>query len=127
MNFIIGILTFILIFTILYNYVSVSMSNTSKNSISNSQTNNQSNNQNNNQSNNILNLNLNSNQNPIQNQNYYVPIPSPIQSNAPKALNNKINLNTQTYDYSKNFYVATDQKPIVQYNPPTNYRQMFFV
>ncbi len=125
MNFIIGILTFILIFTILFNYVSVSMSNTSKNSISNSQTNNQNNNQSNNQSNNIL--NLNSNQNPIQNQNYYVPIPTPVQSNAPKALNNKINLNTQTYDYSKNFYVATDQKPIVQYNPPTNYRQMFFV
>jgi len=31
--------------------------------------------------------------------------PSPVLSRAPSALNNKINLENQTYDYSKYFYV----------------------
>ena len=41
----------------------------------------------------------------MQNNNTSPQLPSPMLSKEPSALNNKVNLNAQTYDYNKYFYV----------------------
>lgn len=82
MDFLIGILLIIVIILILINFTSISMSNTKGGTCSN-----------NNMSTSIF------------GGNQYGPgIPSPMLSKEPSALNNKLNLNAQTYDYDYNKY-----------------------
>jgi len=78
MDFIIGILLVIVIILILINFTSISMSDT------------------------INSGTCNSNNYNYTNQNN---IPSPMLSKDSTALNNKINLNVQTYDYNKYFFM----------------------
>ena len=82
MDFLIGILLIIIVMLILYNFSSVSMSNTKPNGSCNS--------------------NPDTTQYNMNNQ--YSNIPSPILSKSPSALNNKVNLNAQAYDYNKYFF-----------------------
>ena len=97
MEFLIGILVFILLFFALFNYVSISMTNTVKTANTEYTTNNT-----------IFSINKNQYQSPYQtpNQTLY-KTPSPVQSNPPKALNSKINLNSQTYDYNQYFFLPS--------------------
>ena len=76
MDFLIGILLIIIVMLILYNFSSISMSNTQSNGTCSSNT----------------------------NTTQYNNIPSPILSKSPSALNNKVNLNAQAYDYKKHFF-----------------------
>ena len=85
MDFIVGILLIIIIILILFNFTSISMSDTKANGSCS-------------RNNNSSSTNINKY---LQNTN----IPSPMLSNPPSALNNKINLNNQTYDYSKYFFM----------------------
>ena len=89
MDFIVGILLMIIIILILINFTSISMSDTKANATC-------SRNSSSSSSNSSTNINKY-----LQNTN----IPSPMLSNPPSALNNKINLNNQTYDYSKYFFM----------------------
>ena len=74
----------IIIILILYNFASVSI--TSNNTYGSKSYNN---------------INATTTQyNSIQN-----PLPSPVLSKSPSALNNKVNLNAQAYDYKKYFFV----------------------
>jgi hypothetical protein len=77
MDFLIGILLIIIVMLILYNFSSVSMSNTKSNGTCSNNT--------------------------VTTQ--YNIIPSPILSKSPSALNNKVNLNAQAYDYNKYFFI----------------------
>ena len=79
MDFIVGILIVFIIILILINFSSVSISDTKGNTCSR-----------NNLS--LGNMNINS-------------IPSPMLSKEPSALNNKLKLNDQTYDYNKYFFL----------------------
>jgi hypothetical protein len=93
MDFIVGILVVIIIILILINFTSVSVTdNEGKTSNSLFLTNK------------IINQNqMNQNQ---MNQNInQCNIPSPVLSKEPTVLNNKLNLNAQTYDYNKYFYL----------------------
>ena len=93
---------FIIIILILINFTSITLSDSKGGSCSSNSANSSNSN---NIFGNIFSTNQKQNQYPIQhqNQNYYIP--SPVQSNAPSALNKKINLNNQTYDYSKYFFI----------------------
>jgi len=99
MDFVFGILMFIVIILILINFTSITLSDTKGGSC----------NPNSNNSNSIFgnifstNQYQNPNLNQYNNPNYYIP--SPVQSNAPSALNKKINLNNQTYDYNQHFFI----------------------
>lgn len=97
MDFLIGILVIVIIILILINFASISVSD-------NSNINNYSKNgyNTNFMSPFLLNNNMN-NYNVMKNSSYNIP--SPVLANAPSALNNKIKLNDQTYDYSKYFYM----------------------
>ena len=85
MDFVVGILLMIIIILILYNFASVSISSNNTNSSKNSN------------SNRNTNINTNATQ--------YNSIPSPVLSKSPSAINNKVNLNAQAYDYKKYFFV----------------------
>ena len=88
MDFIIGILLVIVIILILINFTSISMSDTKGGTCSSNNTNSSI---------------FGGNQYGGGNQ--YVPsIPSPMLSKEPSALNNKLNINAQTYDYDYNKY-----------------------
>jgi len=87
MDFIVGILLIIIIILILYNFSSVSVSDNQPYNSSNTFTTKY-----------ILNMQNNNTPSPSQ-------LPSPMLSKEPSALNNKINLNAQTYDYNKYFYI----------------------
>jgi len=95
MDFLIGMLVMVLIIILIFNYVSISTSDSKGGTCGNNLLNN------NIFTNNMFGTNQNNNQ--YQNQSY--SIPSPIQSNAPSALNKKINLNNYTYDYSQHFFI----------------------
>lgn len=82
MDFIVGILLIVIIVLILINFSSISMSDSKANTSCNK----------------IINTNPNQT---VKNN----TIPSPLLSNAPSALNKKFNLNEQTYDYSKYFFM----------------------
>lgn len=82
MDFIVGILLIVIIILILINFSSISMSDSKANTSC------------------ARNVNSNPNQT-VQNN----TIPSPLLSYAPYALNKKINLNDQAYDYSKYFFM----------------------
>ena len=97
MDFLIGMLLMVLIIILIFNYVSISTSDSNGGTCGNNLLNN------NIFTNNMFGTNQNNNQYPYQNQSY--SIPSPVQSNAPSALNKKINLNNYTYDYSQHFFV----------------------
>jgi hypothetical protein len=91
MDFIYGILFLIIIIFILINFASVSISN--KQTINKQNSNNVSNVLNPyGQGQNMQNINNSTN-------------PAPINANSPLALNKKINLEEQTYDYNKYFFV----------------------
>ena len=77
MDFLIGILLIIIVMLILYNFSSISISNTQLNG-------------------GTCSSNISTTQ--------YSNIPSPILSKSPSALNNKVNLNAQAYDYNKYFF-----------------------
>lgn len=81
MDFIVGILIVFIIILILINFSSVSISDTKGNTCSR-----------NNLSLGNQTMNINS-------------IPSPMLSKEPSALNNKLKLNDQTYDYNKYFFL----------------------
>ena len=81
MDFIVGILIVFIIILILINFSSVSISDTKGNTCSR-----------NNLSLGNQTMNINS-------------IPSPMLSKEPSALNNKLKLNAQTYDYNKYFFL----------------------
>ena len=90
MDFIVGILVVIIIILILINFTSVSVTD-NEGRTSNSLF----------LTNKIINQNqMNQNQNMTQ-----YNIPSPVLSKEPTVLNNKLNLNAQTYDYNKYFYL----------------------
>ena len=89
MDFLVGILLIIIIILILYNFSSVSVSDNQPNNSSNTFTTKY-----------ILNMQNNNTPLPSQSQ-----LPSPMLSKEPSALNNKVNLNAQTYDYNKYFYI----------------------
>ena len=93
MDFIYGILLIIIIIFILINFASVNISNTQ---VNNQDSQNQTQNQNQNQNFLVTNNGINS---------LSSSIPSPILSGAPLALNKKLNLEEQTYDYKKYFFV----------------------
>ncbi len=97
MDFIFGIITFIIFILIIVNFVSIGISNTSGGTCEN------------NTIGNSLGFGslfgMDQSRNQTQMQKYGKSIPSPVQSNAPSALNNKINLNNQTYDYSQYFFI----------------------
>lgn len=127
MDFLNGILMFVLIFFIIYNYVSVSVSKTQGGGTC---------------SNNILSINQNGNGNQYQNENQYqngnqykngnqnYSIPSPMQSKSSTALNSKVNLNDHTYDYNQQFFVPSPtvfNNQANLNNPRYNYKQFFFV
>jgi hypothetical protein len=82
MDFVVGILLMIIIILILYNFASVSISSSNTNSSKN----------------------CNSNSNMNTNTTQYNSIPSPVLSKSPSAINNKVNLNVQAYDYKKYFF-----------------------
>lgn len=101
MDFVIGILMFMVLILILINFTSISMSDTKGGNCAVGGSNGMSG---------MFggmgifgNSNINNNQYPNQMQNYNIP--SPILSNAPTALNNKFNINEQTYDYRQHFFV----------------------
>jgi hypothetical protein len=81
MDFIVGILIVFIIILILINFSSISISDTKGNTCSR-----------NNLSLGNQTMNINS-------------IPSPMLSKEPSALNNKLKLNAQTYDYNKYFFL----------------------
>lgn len=87
MDFIVGILLMIIIIFILINFASVNISDSSNKDLQNQ----------------IPNQTQipNQNQTILQNTN----IPEPLVSGAPSALNNKLNLEVQTYDYNKYFFM----------------------
>ena len=125
MEFLIGILVFILLFFVLFNYVSISMTNTVKTANTEYTTNH-----------NIFSINQNQNQNQYQSP-YQTPTqtlnqtPLPVQSSPPKALNSKINLNSQTYDYNQYFFLPSPINNNI-INPINksynyNYKQNMFV
>jgi len=88
MDFIIGILLVIVIILILINFTSITISDT-KGGTCSSNTNSS-----------IFGGNQYGSR--IQNG---LGIPSPMLSKEPSALNNKLNINAQTYDYNKYFYM----------------------
>ena len=88
MDFVYGILLMFLILFIVINFVSVNLSDTAANQCSNS--------------NSSQSKSQYQNHNQIQPQNN---IPLPINANSKLAINKKINLEEQTYDYKKYFYV----------------------
>jgi hypothetical protein len=92
MDFIVGILVVIIIILILINFTSVSVTDNEGRTSNNLFLTNK-----------IMNQDK-MNQNMNQNMNQY-NIPSPMLSKEPTALNNKLNLNSQTYDYNKYFYL----------------------
>ena len=83
MDFVVGILLMIIIILFLYNFSSISLSDSTSNGT----------------------CNKNVNQNQYNSNRQYNSVPSPVLSKSPSALNNKVNLNAQTYDYSKYFFV----------------------
>jgi len=91
MDFIIGILLVIVIILILVNFTSISMSDTKGGTCSN-----------NNMSSSIFGGNRGNRGN--RGNQYGSSIPSPMLSKEPSALNNKLNLNAQSYDYDYNKY-----------------------
>jgi len=103
MDFIFGIITFIIFILIIVNFVSIGISNTSGGTCENNTIGNSLG------FGSLFGMDQSRNQTQIQTQmqmqNYGKSIPSPVQSNAPSALNNKINLNNQTYDYSQYFFI----------------------
>ena len=92
MDFIIGILFIIIIIFILINFASVSISNSQ--SPNNKNTNNS-----------VVNFLNPYNQGQSMNNLSNGQIPSPMNANSPLALNKQINLEEQTYDYNKYFFV----------------------
>ena len=86
MDFVVGILLMIIIILILYNFASISMSNNNYGSGTGSGSG----------SYNSMITQYNS---------IPYPSPSPILASSPSALNNKVNLNAQAYDYKKYFFV----------------------
>ena len=93
MDFIVGILIVIIIILILINFTSDSVTDSSGKTTNSLFLTNK-----------IINKDK-MNQNQMnQNMNQY-NIPSPMLSKEPTALNNKLNLNAQTYDYNKYFYL----------------------
>jgi len=88
MDFIIGLLLFIVVIFIIINFTSISMSNTKAGGTCSSSTS-------------ILGTNQYQNQYGYGNSN----IPSPVYSKDSLALNNKLNINNQTYDYNKYFFL----------------------
>ena len=82
MDFVVGILLMIIIILILYNFASISVSNNISSGSNSS----------------------NYNCSPTQ-YNTQFPLPSAMLSKPSYALNNKLNLNAQAYDYSKYFFV----------------------
>ena len=82
MDFIIGLLLFIILIFIIINFTSISMSNTQGGGTCSNSTS-------------IFGTNQYGNSN----------VPSPIYSKDSLALNNKLNLNNQTYDYNKYFFL----------------------
>jgi len=89
MNFIYGILVIIIIIFIIINFASVNVYDSNpnvQNFIRNSNSNN------------------NSNSNSNKTSNTYRP-PAALVSGAPSAINNKFNLEEQTYDYNKYFFI----------------------
>ena len=83
MDFIVGILLMIIIILVLYNFATVSISN----------------------SNGSKSYNSNINTATTQYNSMSYQLPSPILSKSPSALNNKVNLNAQAYDYKQYFFV----------------------
>ena len=90
MDFLYGILLIIIIIFALYNFGSVSLSDSQNKQIQSSNQSNQPNNTN------YLFASRTSNEKKL---------PEPMIANSPLALNNKINLEVQTYDYNKYFFV----------------------
>ena len=83
MDFIVGILLMIIIILVLYNFASVSITNSSGSKYYDS--------------------NINTATTQYNSMPY--PLPSPVLSKSPSAINNKVNLNAQAYDYKKYFFV----------------------
>jgi hypothetical protein len=90
MDFVYGIILFIVTLFILINFASVNISDQKEPKCSNI--------------NNYQSKNHNQNQNHTQSQ-YNNNIPAPINANSKLAINKKIDLEEQTYDYNKYFYV----------------------
>ena len=89
MDFVIGIILVLIIIFIMINFLTISISDTNYNKCIG----------------NNLNFLFSSTNNTLKNNNLRNNTPSPIIANSPLALNKKMNLDEQAYDYKQNFFI----------------------